>query len=189
MIEINLLPEQLRQTHQKQAIMMQTQVFLNAIPVILGLLVFVHLLLAGVFLFKSIHYSILNKRWDGISQQRQKVNEWRRQFNLSSQYSEQMGKFLTERITMADKLHMLSKSLPNGIWFNNLSIEENIFSLKGTVVSLEKKEMGLLNQYLDRLKQNNPFFKDFKSLELGRVKMRTLSGFSVMDFVLEGEFK
>ena len=49
--------------------------------------------------------------------------------------------------------------------------------------------MRLLNLFLSRLKEEELFFKDFSRLELGRVVMRLLFGFSIMDFTLEGNLK
>ena len=52
--------------------------------------------------------------------------------------------------------------------------------------------MSQLNLFLSQLKEDKLFFKDiekFDHLELGRMTMRKLGGFSIMDFSLEGDLQ
>ncbi len=187
MIGINLLPEELKQKRRKQALL--SQLFLIIIPTLFGLLVIIHLYLGIVFLFKTLQYKSVNKKWTQLAPQRQKVDAWRKEYKTNSQEIEQIIKLLTRRTTIADKMQALASALPNGIWFNHLSLDQNKFWLEGSVVSLKKDQMSLLNLFLGRLKEDKSFFKDFVRLELGQMNMRTLGGFSIMDFVLEGDLK
>lgn len=100
-----------------------------------------------------------------------------------------MKKLVAQRITVSDKMQTLMAALPNGIWFNRLSLQQGRFRLEGSIISLKKEEIKLLNLFLNRLKEDKQFFKDFTSLELERMSVRMLGGFSVMDFVLVGNLK
>lgn len=187
MIEINLLPEGLRPKQVKFII--PPELFLLILLLAFSLPVIIHLYLGGRLLFKSLQYRSLNKRWAQLESQRQKADVWKTEHKMSSQQSEQMNSLLTQRVTISDKMQVLSQSLPNGIWFNRLNLRRKRFSLEGSVVSLKKVQMSLLNLFLNRLKKDKRFFKDFVRLELGRMSMRTLGGYQVMDFVLEGDLK
>ncbi|MBL7081195.1 MAG: hypothetical protein ISS44_01315 [Candidatus Omnitrophica bacterium] len=187
MIEINLLPEDLKQKKERQIFLLQ--LFLCILPVAFGLLIIIHLYLGGLLLFKTLQYKSMNKKWEQLSSQRQKVDEWKKQYKISSQETEQVNKLLAQRIAISDKMQVLACALPRGIWFNHLSLKEKGFYLEGSVVSLKKDQMRLLNLFLGRLKKDKIFFKDFIRLELGHISMRTLGGFSIMDFVLEGDLK
>ena len=189
MIEINLLPEELKPKEERISVEQLRKILLFILPAAFGLLVIVHLFLGGFLLLKSLQHKILNKKWTQLSSQFQKVNEWKRQYNISSQQIEQMDKMLAQRITISDKMQILSKVLPNGIWFNHLNLNNKEFNLKGSVVSMTKNQMHLLNLFLNRLKEDELFFKDFVRLELGHMSMRILGGFSIMDFILEGNLE
>lgn len=187
MIEINLLPEEFR--HKEERINILPQVLLYTLIATFGLFIILHLYLGSSLLIRSLQYKSLHKSWSLVSSQLFKVNEWKKQFNISSQQTEQMKRLLAERITISDKMQILAQALPNGIWFNHLNLKEKELNLKGSVVSLKKDQMSLLNIFLNHLKEDNVFFKDFKRLRLGNMNMRSLGGFSIMDFVLEGELK
>jgi len=189
MIEINLLPEEFRQKKQRQIALPQAQTVVYILAAVFGLLIIIHLFLGGLLLVKKIQNKSLDKKWTQLSPQLQEINEWKRQYKISSRQTEQMNRLLNQRITISDRMQALVSALPCGIWFNRLNLKDKKFSLRGSVVSLKADEMRLLNLFLNRLKEDKQFFKDFTRLELGRVVMRTLGGFSVMDFVLEGDLK
>ena len=186
MISINLLPKELDTRSQDISEAWQNM-FLYIPAAIAGLIILIHLFLGGLLICKSLRYKSLNKKWAQLAQDRQSVDLWKRQHSISNQQAMQMSQMLKQRVTIADKCDALIEALPNGIWFNRLTLRQRQLLIEGSVVSLKKDKMRLLNLFLSRLKEDQPFFKDFIRLELGRVSMRTLSGFEIMDFVLEGD--
>ncbi|MFH1577872.1 MAG: hypothetical protein ABIC18_02215 [Candidatus Omnitrophota bacterium] len=187
MIEINLLPEEFKQDKPRQSLLSQVQVFWYILPVVFALLLIIHLSLGGIYISKLLQYKAMEKKWVQLTPEHQKVQEWKKQHKISGQQTAEMNKLLEQRITISDKLQVLSKGLPNGIWLNSLDLKNEKFELKGSVVSLEKDQMRLLNRFISYLKEDARFFKDFSRFELGRVTMRTLGSFAIMDFILEGE--
>jgi Tfp pilus assembly protein PilN len=186
MIEINLLPEELKPKQEKLNILLLRQVLLMIIPAAIGLLIIIHLYLGGLFLFKTLQHKSLNRNWAQLEHQRERVSQWKSQYKVSSHQTEYVNKLLASRITISDKMQSLSEVLPKGVWFNRLNFKQQEIHLEGSVVSLNKEQMRLLNLFINQLKENYPFFKNTISVKLGRINMRTIGGFSVMDFVLEG---
>ncbi|MFH1678508.1 MAG: hypothetical protein ABH914_02685 [Candidatus Omnitrophota bacterium] len=189
MIEINLLPEEFKQQKKKQLFALQAQLLWYIAPLFLGLLIIAHLYFAGAFLFKTFQYKTLNNKWAQLGAQLQEVNEWKAQYKTSSQQAGKINKLLAQRVSVSDKMQVLVQTLLKGIWFNRLNFKNKQFNLTGTVVSLKKDHMRLLNIFLSQLKEDNHFFKDFLRLELGRVNMRLIGAYSIMDFVLEGDLR
>ncbi|MCM8789700.1 MAG: hypothetical protein NC916_01575 [Candidatus Omnitrophica bacterium] len=70
-----------------------------------------------------------------------------------------------------------------------MSIEGKNFVLFGSVISLEKKEMSLLKDFIDSLKKDSGFFKDFSGLELTSVQTRQVGVYEVVDFTLQGALR
>jgi Tfp pilus assembly protein PilN len=189
MIEINLLSEEFKPKSQSLDTRQLRQVLLIGVPVLFGLLLLIHLYLGCLLFIKSVQYRSMNKKWAQQSSPRRKVEAWKSECKISSQQSEEIERLLKQRITIADKMQVLAQALPGGIWFNQLTLEGKLFSLKGSVVSLQEDQMRLLNSFLGRLKKEAGFFDDFSRLETGRITMRSLAGLSIMNFILEGELK
>lgn len=190
MIEINLLPEGLGGKKVKAGPLvpdMRAIVFLVA--ALVGLLVIVHLFFAGQLIIRKLQLKTLDKRWAQSSPQLQEVNAWKREHKISREQSEYINSLLRQRIAISPKLQGLLSAGPTGLWFNRLSIKDKEFNLSGSVVSLQAEHMRLLTRFLNQLKEDERFFADFSRLELGRMLMRTLGGYSVMDFALEGSLK
>jgi Tfp pilus assembly protein PilN len=94
-----------------------------------------------------------------------------------------------QRINWAEKLNKLSLNLPSGVWFNEIQVNSKEFILKASVISLQKEEMNLINAFIDNLKNDKDFFKDFNNLELNSAQKRVIGGYDVTDFILVGILK
>jgi ligand-binding sensor protein len=94
-----------------------------------------------------------------------------------------------KRITWADKLNKLSLYLPSGVWITDISVTSKDFILKGSVISLVKDELTLINTFLDRLKADKEFFINFENIELSSIERRGVGSYEVADFTLNGKLK
>ena len=170
MIEINLLPPELRKKRIK--VNFSTQGLWFILPLIIGIFVFIHLVLASLVLVKNIQKGSLNRKWTAESSSKERVDSWKKEFNLANQDSRTINSLIDQRVIYADKLKIMSELLPGGIWFTRLEIKKNSFTLEGSVVSLESTHMSTLRYYIERLKEDPEFFSDFASFKLGPVRMR-----------------
>jgi hypothetical protein len=195
MIEINLLPEELKVKTRanKTASMTVTKVdpkyFLRALPFALGLIIFIHLYLAAAGIMKSSQLSSLNKKWQSFQAQRKALEDFNQEHMVLSEDAKAIQRASQERLLWAQKLNSLSLDLPSGVWFNEVSFSAKDFILHGSVISLQKQEMSLINKFIDNLKNNTEFFKDFVKLELNSVGHKSFGGYDVADFNLTGVLK
>lgn len=197
MIEINLLPQELRiktkeKTPQQVAVttitgLSRDKLFIYAIPALLGLFVLIHLYFAVISIAKGGQLASLKRKWTALEPQKKILDEFNQQYSAASQDSAQL--LIGQRILWAQKLNKLSLDLPAGVWFNDISLSKQSFTLQGSVISLEMQELNLINKLLDSLKADNGFFKDFTSLELSNVQKRSIGSYDVADFVLTGTLK
>ena len=191
MIEINLLPEELRVKGKKEKSgPPEAQRYLiYIIPAALAILVCAHLYLAAVNIKNTVQLRSLNNRWQKLEPQRKQLELFRKEYALLSEEAASMQKLLQSRMRWAEKLNKLSTGLPSGIWFSEISASTAEFSLQGSVVSLNKEEMNLIKKFLDNLKNDADFFADFKALELSSTQSRTLGSYEIMDFALTGALR
>ncbi len=189
MIEINLLPEELKVKVKKAQVESQLD-YTPLIGVLLaGLILLVNLVLGLNSLAKSGQIKSLNAKWKKMIPQQKASEEFKRGFISQPEDADIISQLLSQKVSWPRKLNELCSSLPNGVWFNNLALTDKNFVLSCTVVSLQKDEMSLINKFMDNLRQNKNFFADFRKLELGVVQRKTIVSYEVVDFTVLGELK
>ncbi|MCG2714203.1 MAG: PilN domain-containing protein [Candidatus Omnitrophica bacterium] len=199
MIEINLLPEELRvkiktksaeySTVTKPAAFSQEQLFVYAIPILLFVLVCAHIYFAVISISKNNQLVALNRKWVELAPQKKGVDEFNNEYSAVSQDASLAQLLTGKRILWAEKLNKLSLNLPSGVWFNEITINAKDIVIQGSVISFAKEEVNLINKLLENLKEDSEFSKDFVSFELSNVKKKNVGGYDIADFILTGALK
>jgi len=191
MIEINLLPEELKAEpkSKKIGVGLQPKQILSLIPFIFGILICMHFCLLVVNVIKGSQFNILNNKWQKFEPQRKILDGFSKEYALLSEDALASQQFVGQRINWSEKLNNLSLKLPSGVWLNEIIVSQKDFIVRGSVVSLKAEEMNLVKIFIDNLKNNTAFIKDFDSLELGSVQRRTVGGYDIVDFNLAGDLK
>lgn len=186
MIEINLLPDEIK-VKSKAASRADPASFIA--PIVIGLLAVLVLSHAalGVFSFvRNFQSQGLKKETKELGAQK---NEYISKGLAGFPDLKTIDGLLKRRIDWAKKLNALSRNLPPGIWFNELQISAKELVINGSVVSLKKEEMALLNNFMQALQKDPGFFDDFSSISLGPVQRRRIASYAVMDFTLNCTLK
>jgi len=199
MIEINLLPQELRvktKENAPQQVILTTvtglsrdKLFIYAIPVLLVLFVLAHLYFAVIGISKNAQLVSLKRKWVDLEPQKKILDEFNQQYSVVSQDASLTRLLISQRALWAQKLNKLSLNLPAGVWFNDISLSKQNLTIQGSVISLQKEELGLINKLLDNLKSDQEFFKDFSNFELSSVQKRPVGSYDIADFVLTGVLK
>jgi Tfp pilus assembly protein PilN len=187
MIEINFLPHELKSKSKEQRD--KAQYFRYVILAGVGLLIFVHLCLAIIGVFKYYRFRVLDNKWKKLLPQRKVAEDFKKEYEVLSADAQQIQQFISKRTIFSEKLNKLSLYLPGGVWFNELVYSPKEFILKGSVISLSKEELSLVNKFMDNLKKDAGFFSSFDSLELNSVQRRVIGGYEIIDFILTGKPK
>ena len=197
MIEINLLPEELRNKLVKLkkpeaatgAAGLEPKYFILLIPLAFGILICVQLIIGVLGLANSVQARMLNGKWRSLEPERKALQEFNDKYNLVSQDSQTIQQLMRDRVNWSEKLNALSLNLPSGVWFEELSINSKELILRGAVVSLNKEELNLIKQLIDNLKNDPAFFKDFINLELGSAVKKTFGSYDITEFTLNATLK
>ncbi|MCX5668805.1 MAG: PilN domain-containing protein [Candidatus Omnitrophica bacterium] len=199
MIEINLLPEELRvktktksperEIVTKPAVFSQEQLFIYAIPILLGALVCAHIYFAVVSISKNSQLVTLNRKWIELMPQKKALDEFSNEYSTTSADANLVALLNSKRILWAQKLNKLSLNLPSGVWFNEIKISAKDMIIQGAVISLSKEEVNLINKLLENLKADSEFSRDFVFFELSNVQKEIVGGYDVADFILTGALK
>ena len=189
MIEINLLPDGLKRKPRKPGIDLESKETLYFIPLAFVVLIIIHILLAATFIFQNMQSGILNKRWQRMESQRKALENFRSESAQLSGDAAALQQINAKSIKWAPKLNKLSLDLPAGIWFRSISIVSGMLDIRASVISLQKSEMNVINQFLDNLKKDNDFFADFTKLDLNSLEKKAIGGYEIADFNLAGTLK
>lgn len=191
MIEINLLPETLRQETKakKSGLGIDLNKLFYILPAISAMAICIHLYLAILTTVKNSRLKALNNQWQKLAPERKSLEDFNKEYAIISEDASTIQKLSRERISWSEKLNRLSLLLPNGIWFRELSVSRDTFLLQGSALSLREEGMNLIQRLIDNIKNDNIFFKDVRSLELNSVQKRIIAGYDIDDFVLTGVLK
>lgn len=188
MIEINLLPEELK-AKAKKTDTDQKYLLLLAPPAILVILLFLHLLFGIKGILVSQQLNSLNRKWKQLQPEVTKLQAYNEEFAPTTADGKALQQFLSERVIWSEKLNKLSLYLPNGIWFTSFSLSDKEFVLNGSAVSLQTETMSLVNTFIGNLKKDTNFYNDFQSLQLASAQSKQIGSYEVLDFVLKGSLK
>ena len=187
MIEINLLPEELKPKPQKFSV--DPAYALVLIPVIFAFLIVAHLALGLMGVMKGQQLRVLNNKLKKLQPQLEQIMTFEKEQGLSPTDIQFVRAALSKRIIWSKKLNTLSLSVSDGIWFNSLSVTSRDLVIKASVVSLEKEEIGLINKFMKNLRQDEQFMRNFDDLQLGTTQRKQIGGFDVVDFSLTAIMK
>lgn len=186
MIQINLLPEELRQI-KAETKKSKPRDIVYTFYVLFIFLIFFHFLFLIIGISRTVKFTLLNKRWNSLLDKRKVLEDFKKEYLQESESTNQANQILKNRISFTKVLNCLILNLPRGIWFNNLNFDKNVLSISASVVSLEKEEMVLVNKFIDNLKNDKYFSNNFKKIQLGSIQKRNIAGYEVFDFSLKAE--
>lgn len=189
MIEINLQPEEVRQKIAKQEKQAKLRNLLYIIPILGGILLILHVYFTILLVANNMQLSSLSSRFKKLEPEKKALEQAKKEQDLMSQDAVFTRQLIAKRINISEKLNRLSLDLPGGIWFNELTLNSKELALRGSVISLQKEEMGLINKFITNLKEDKTFIDDFIKIELSSAQARTLGGYEVIDFVLLATLK
>jgi hypothetical protein len=199
MIEINLLPEELRVNAKAQkqpaaqgqpgGFVFNRKYIVYAIPLVVAVIILAHIVLGGLMIWKSVQSGMLSNNWKSLEPQRKELEQFDKEFAVLTQDVSLLQKLTRDRISWSQKFSKLSLTIPSGMWFDEISLAAQQAIISGSVVSLQQDAMAAIREFMDQLKGDQAFFKYFDKIELSSYQGRTTGGYNVIDFMLVATLK
>lgn len=186
MIEINLLPEELRKKKSEPFLNLdlgekKLKLFIGGAAA--GLLIFIIIMLSlGSFVRKNQINSLL-ARERGFSGKLSEIEAVNKEIAVLKAKMAALDQLTKRKFLWAEKLNQLSDLVLPGIWFTRVCTDsENRLIIEGSVVSKSEEAMAFVGKLMKNLKDDQQFFKDFKNIKLESVQRKNKEEKDVVDF-------
>ncbi len=194
MIKLNFIPEQ--RGREGSGLFTEdiggvpAEIIVGGLVALAGFLVAVHMVLAGVAVYRMASYKILEARWHGMSVDQKAYD------GVSNEIKAIQAKLGGVRpITSAQSLHWaqflndLSDSIPKGVWLRELLFEKKDLTIYGSSVSKMKNEMVEAGDFVAALKMKDSVRDSFTSVDVDSIQRRDNIAVPIADFSLKAKRK
>lgn len=190
MIDINLVPENLRKKRKKGGATRE----ISALPkdtlfgvgggFLLLLLIINVLFQAGIYV-KNAQLKRYKKQWNEILPEKTNVDKILEALqNVRGKVSSIEESIGTDRILWSQKFNEVSDNTVKGVWLNKIELAENILIMHGSAVSKDNTEILSAHKFLSNLKNDENFKRHFSDIEIGVHKTSKLYSVSIADFTI-----
>lgn len=185
MIEVNLLPPELRKKGSKVKIPIPKESLYLVGGGVIFFLLLIHLILMGALATKNVKYMRLNLEWQNMLPNKKRIDTLKEDQKAIADKIRSIDKLTKKgRISWAKKLNIVSDVLPQGVWIRRINFSGSELMIEGSSVSLRGEEVILVNKFASALKNNVDFGLDFQDLEVNSIKRRQIKNIEVADFIL-----
>jgi len=208
MIEINLLPEEMKKKESPFAKLSISFFNIQKLPLLsiaagfAGLLVILQVLVLVIGLYAKFSLASLTKRYDAITPKKKEADALKAKNDAITKRVSAIDELMGKRFSWAKKLNALSDSMTPGIWLKELDYDERSAAKAGKAAGMPGRliingyaagigEQGatLVGRFIKSLKESQAFYADFSDIELVSVKSDKVESQEVMIFKISCVFK
>ena len=217
MIELNLLPQELRK--QRKKIELPDLPLIPISAAIIGALVVIQLVLGFLIMVSNKQLTSAEKTWKVLAPKKAEFDKIKKEIALTAQKTNAIEGLIADRFNWASFLNELSNSLTSNIWLTELSYNEQkttiqasskkkkrkldsealkqpteqsverFLMMSGSASGKDEEGTAYIARFIKSLKNNTGFFSNFDDVELVSIKKGTVSGKDVMNFSISCKFK
>ncbi len=191
MIEINLLPKELQKKKGPDLLGSPILPLAGGIVIVLFVLSFSLVTMGHHY---QARFKRLTKELQDKTPSKNEAVRLRAEIKRFESKKKVIDQLAKGRFFWAEKLNLISDLIPMGIWLSDLSFDEakegGLLRLDGMAVSYKDREIiNLVTLFMENLKQNEDFYEDFKTIELGPIRRIKSENVDVMQFSIICQFK
>jgi hypothetical protein len=195
MIDINLVPEQLRKRRKNELLSggifnLPREVMVGVGGGIIALLLAVDVLFFMGKVVKFIQYHHVKSKWEAILPDKTNTDAIKKELqDLQKEVKSMKDIMEGQNAVWSQKLNVISDGLSKGIWIRKLTLNDKQLFIEGTTVSKEQNEMTNVGNFVANLKKDEEFMKNFDSVEIDHIQRRKNETLEVADFTILARLK
>ncbi|MFH1853859.1 MAG: hypothetical protein ABH815_00940 [Candidatus Omnitrophota bacterium] len=186
MIEINLLPEEMRK--QKKLDLKFDLETIGKVKFLAGGILIGALALSVLFMFtgSSIRKKqIINlmKKEQAMSSKKTQAEEANKDILFLMAKMSELDEITKRKFFWSRKLNELSDLVLPGIWLTRVYTDaDNRFIIEGSVISKKEEAMAAVGKFMKDIREKQSFFQDFRNIKLESVQRKGTGDRDVVDF-------
>lgn len=195
MMNINLVPENLRKKHSKAvnplaALNLPMEVMVGLVGGLICLLILTHLGLWFVISQKSAEKKKLDGQMESLLPYKHQADSIAKELRILQAKKSAIEKMTSvPKILWSPKLNDISDSMPRGVWLDKIFLEQGLFTIHGSAVSRGSDEMMGVIELVSKLKGKKEFIKHLKIMEIGPIQRRKIESVEIADFSIVAKFQ
>jgi len=207
MIEINLLPEDLRKKESSlkkidiASVILSNLSFAKFAVIVCAVLIAMHSILFVVGLAGKAKLSSLTKQSGLLGDKEKEALALKLNADVINRKKTAIDELMVKSFDWAKKLNDLSDSMTTGIWLSDLTYDEKVTEITGGMAgpadgkrvmkymvisgyasSRGEEGTASIGKFIKSLKNNAGFYGDFSDIELGSIRRDKIEGQDVMNF-------
>ncbi|MEK6732168.1 MAG: hypothetical protein AABY55_00930 [Candidatus Omnitrophota bacterium] len=187
MIEINLLPEELRKKKSEPCFKLNLQSEKLKFWIAggtAGILIFIIIVLTLGSFIRAAQINKFLARENNFSSRLSKLDSVNKEISVLKVKMGALDILTKRKFIWAEKINQLSDLVLPGIWFTRVYTDssENKLMVEGSVISKSEEAMASVGKFMKNLKDNVQFFKDFKNIKLESVQRKAKDERDIVDF-------
>lgn len=156
----------------------------------IALLILVHVSLLVININNLSKHGQLQKEKEIVQPQKAEVDKVLNQLRTLQGTQKALLSILPEqKVLWAQKLNILSDSLPRGVWLRKVHLDEDVFFIEGSAISTDNESIINVHQFTSNLKVQKEFLEHFDDLELGSIQRRKIKQIEIADFMITAKIK
>ncbi len=185
MIEINLLPEELRKKRRVpiELNLKDEKLKFWAAGGAVGILVLIVILLFAGSFIRKMQINSLTVKEKNFSGKLAQIDSINKEISVLKARMAVLDQLTKRNFFWAEKLNQLSDLVLPGIWFTHVYTDtDNKLIIEGSVISKSEEAMASVGKFMKNLKDDQVFFKDFKNIKLESVQRKNKEDRDIVDF-------
>ena len=191
MIQINLLPDELKKKKRKAFDWKKFPLLPILMTIFLGV-VFFHFLIIGVTVLTGMQRSRIQAEWKKFEPEKNKFDKLKQDVAELNNIVHVVEALTEYRILWAKALNELSDSVPSNVWLSSLYFDErgdlSLLVLEGYASSASEEGASYVARFIKLLEDNSVINMLCSEIELGSMKQFLIDGKEVMYFTLTCTF-
>ncbi len=186
MIEINLLPEELRKKKSEPCFNLNMEAeklkfWIGGCAV--GILILIVIILFLCSFIRKIQINGLLAREKNFSARLSRIDSVNKEIAVLKAKMSILDQLTKRKFLWAEKLNQLSDLVLPGVWFTHVYTDsENRLIIEGSVFSKSEEAMASVGKFMKNVKDDQQFFKDFKNIKLESVQRKNKEERDMVDF-------
>ncbi len=194
MIDINVVPKQLRRKRKKTlfpgGFQIPKEIIFGMGGGLVVLLIFVHIFLQVTIFVKLLQHQALKNEWNKILPSKENVDNVVGELRALQTQVDSIQKITNRKeVLWSQKLNIISDVLPRGVWLKKIALTEEMLFIEGSAIIQKNNQTINIHAFATSLKKDKNFMTQLGDLEVGSIQSRKIQQLDVDDFVFKAKIK